>query len=391
MEQVQDCSSSLMCLLDSSSRRSSVSGSRDRASLWSKTFAFDDDLLGSKVYKERFRNLMKRFSRKRVASQGPRKIAVADADPEKGVRRQRQAAREVLLLSSDRVSRIQLILSLQSIFDSARKGSIEKADKDEFIRYYLRSVCLALWSASPDVDSVIVHDERAKAIFKNLGGLEWADPIDLSSFEQIVEDIATIWRDKKIRQALKNSARFTQDRNYSVDQLIKISVARIFHTLDMIADPRSMPTDGDVANMEQLNGEVKWIAFRDWYFLDLRSSDEVPNAQAEVWELTDRRQKKSFQKTHHQRLYFWCLGLYNLLIMTGCDDFIHDWALDIRQKYPEFDKSSLIRTLMHEKDSIFVNSPHTHAHLMWRYDDDEVRRSHDAIEELRARAAGIGN
>ena len=212
MEQVKDDSSSLLCLLDSNSCRSSLSGSTDRASLWSKTFDFDGDLLRSKVYKQQFRVLMKRFSRKRAVSQETREVAAGDYDPEKQERRQRQAARDILLSGPDKGSRMQLLRSLQSVFDPARTGSIEKADKDEFIRYHLANVCVALWIANVLVDDVkIVYDERMKRILQFLGE-ELVDASELwpsKEIEDQLAQLALIWKDERM-QALKNSELFTQ-------------------------------------------------------------------------------------------------------------------------------------------------------------------------------------
>lgn len=65
IDQVQDDSSSLVCLRDYSSFRSPWTSSTNGSSLWSRTFGFDHELLASGVYQNQIRSLMKRTFRRR--------------------------------------------------------------------------------------------------------------------------------------------------------------------------------------------------------------------------------------------------------------------------------------------------------------------------------------
>lgn len=70
IDQVKDDSSSLLCLRDCSSFRSSRTSSTDRSSLWSRTFGFDHELLASGVYQSQIRSLMRRAFRRRKTLDG---------------------------------------------------------------------------------------------------------------------------------------------------------------------------------------------------------------------------------------------------------------------------------------------------------------------------------
>ena len=207
MEQVKDNSSSLMCLLDSTSYHSSWSASTDRASLWSRTFAFDGDLLGSNVYKGQFRVLMKWYTRKRAKPHRIGIVANTNSDLEKGARRQNQVTGDVLLLGPEIFPRMQLLYNLQLVFHPARNGSIFRAYKDEIIRYDLPFVCGALRDAYSDAEGDLVwakirDDKRTQALFDRLyDQRDVISPVDWSR-KWIVDALAKTWKNKTTRQAL---------------------------------------------------------------------------------------------------------------------------------------------------------------------------------------------
>ena len=224
MRQVKDDSSSLVCLLDSSSYLSSWSGSTDRASLWSRTFTFDWDLLGSNVYKGQFRFLMKWCTRKRATPHRISSVAITDNDLEKGARRQHQVIGDVLLLGPERSSRMQLLYNLQRIFDPAREYSISRACKDEIICYTLPTVCSALrdaywnrggygfagfleaWAKSDYEEFSNVLSDRVFDRQKILS------PIN-GHCKRTADTLAMLWKDETTRQVLKNLINFRQENS----------------------------------------------------------------------------------------------------------------------------------------------------------------------------------
>ena len=192
-------------------------------------------------------------------------------------------------------------------------------------------------------------------------------------------------------------------------QLIEFTVASIFHTLDMIADPQLLPTTQDIAEMEGLSEKLLKIPFQDWHFLDVPSSASAGIRPVYVVDVLPRvvvidllkmyQTKKQLNKTlliGYRNMFledigvkqylrddfkaFWHGGRLHLIIMTHCDDFLNESLKNIGWENPSFDKKSMVRRLIYEADRI--GNARTDVHLMWRYDDDEVHRLYDAIKKL---------
>lgn len=198
IEQVKDDSSSLVCLLDSASLRSSRSGSTDRASLWSRAFEFDGDLLRTKVYKDQIRLLMKRLAGKRPKPQGTSNIS-ACKDLVDDLQGKNQEPQEILLFGPDDYARSMLLDSLQSVFDPAGKTCRYKAFKKDLIRYYLPGVRRSIRYR------VVANDEKANASLQLVCQYEGYSYTD-ESHTQVMDALTTLWKDDKTRQALENTS-----------------------------------------------------------------------------------------------------------------------------------------------------------------------------------------
>ena len=200
IEQVKDDSSSLVVLLDSASLRSSRSGSTDRDSLWSRAFEFDGDLLGSKVYKGQIRLLMKRLVGKRAKPQGTSNLTACE-DLEDELQEKSQEPPEILLLGPDNYARIMLLESLHCVSDPAGKIKRYKTFKDEFIAYHLPVICCMMHDENIKIDGMITTDEKTNASLQWIRRYEESIHIDESQ-TQMMDALATLWKDEKTRTAL---------------------------------------------------------------------------------------------------------------------------------------------------------------------------------------------
>ena len=119
-DQAKDDSSSLICLRDSASFRSSWTSTAESSSLLSKVFGFDGELLESEVYKRQAREFFKRVVRKRKAVKGP--IGMGQQLPQVPIKtiresRERSDKVEMMLTRDKRKSRLDikiLLLGTQS-------------------------------------------------------------------------------------------------------------------------------------------------------------------------------------------------------------------------------------------------------------------------------------
>ena len=252
IEQIKDNSSSLVCLFDSASFCSSRSGFTDRASLWSRNFEFDGDLLGSKVYKGQIRLLMKGSTGKRAKPQDTSNPTACENILEDEVRKQSQKQQkynnltgwedfsgdesrkecqklqetsnltgcensseddlrrtiqeqEILLLGPDDYARIILLEKLQSVFDPAGKISRFKHLKDEYIRYHLpAAICHIIHTEFFVRHTVVTNDEKVNAGFQQVRQYEESS-CNGGACTQLMDALATLWNDKNIRQALVNA------------------------------------------------------------------------------------------------------------------------------------------------------------------------------------------
>ena len=183
----------------------------------------------------------------------------------------------------------------------------------------------------------------------------------------------------------------------------------------MNADPESLPTAQDVAEMIRLDRHLRKIPFQDWHFTDIPYRTKAVPVHLDLvlariividplmmykmkgysWtpQTVDQdgilRQIGVEQYFTDNSEFFSCTGRHNLVVMTRCEYFVRKCAVDIWQHNPSFEEKSLMRRLTHEVS--FLKNDHTDIHILWRYDDDEVHRLYAAIERLRARTAIINN
>ena len=246
LERVKDDSSSLVVLLDPASLHSSMSGSTDRESLWSRAFDFDDDLLGSKVYKGQIRSLMKQLSGKRVdpqktsnlilhrnyvedelrKSQEPQENLVRVGDDLQEIQKGRaniiariqhatdmqnklqrsQKTQEILLLGPDNDARIMLLINMQNVFDPAGRSSRDKAVKDRIIRRHLPFICFGLYEHRGSLANLLSEPDWAYANLSKV--YQCRDSYHLDNVRaQTVDALATLWKDERIKKVMTKTLR----------------------------------------------------------------------------------------------------------------------------------------------------------------------------------------
>ena len=147
-----------VCLRDSSSLQSYRTQSTERSSIWRRTFDFDREIIGSRVYQAQFRSLMRYIFGKWKTIDSPAKFTTIRArtkkeqdDKGKGPHT-RQGQGLVLLLGSHECGKTTLLNSIQSYQATTKHLERQKIYKTRIIARTCQEFQMMLNNLQSDID-----------------------------------------------------------------------------------------------------------------------------------------------------------------------------------------------------------------------------------------------